>query len=57
MAKLVIVNGHQKDTSHNEIDLHAHNIEIVIGLFVDTTRREGLECAILREKYIHFDIL
>lgn len=50
MAKLVIVNGHQKGHESQWIDLHAHNIEIVIGLFVDTTRREGLECAILREK-------
>lgn len=38
----LIENGHQKGTSHNEIDLHAHNIDIIIGLFVNTTRREGL---------------
>jgi hypothetical protein len=32
----------KKDTNHNEIDLRAHNIDIIIDLFVNTTRREGI---------------
>ena len=36
MASLVVVNGHQKDTCHDEIELGVHYVEAILDSLVTT---------------------